>query len=553
MRYTLLASLLALIGCGESTTTPPPPTPEPPPDEAPAPPDLTTVDFDPGPARMRRLTANQYAAVVTDLFGPDVVPPARLEPDSRTAGSLALGATVTTVSPRGVELYVDGAAALAGQVLAPERRDRWVRCTPDATVDDACARDTLRALGRRAWRRPLADDELDRLVTVSARAAEVLDDFHAGLEYGVAALLASPAFVYRVELGDADGALDPYAMASRLSFFFWNTGPDDALLDAAADGALDTPAGLRGEAERLAADPRVEAGVRAFFADLLELDRLGAMTKAPELFPHFDETLGPAAREETLAGLVTLVVDERGDYRDVMTTRRAVVDPKLASLYTVRAPARRGFAEVWLPEDGPRLGLLGQASTLALHSHPVSTSATLRGMFVRETLLCQTMPDPPAGVDTSIPEPSGDAPTLRDRVGEHLEAPECAGCHTLMDPIGLALEHFDGIGRYRPTDNGATIDPSGTLDGVPFDGPEGLAHAIREHPAFGPCLVERLYRYALGRVPERGEDAMLDALAQRFSHDGYDVLGLMVELAASPAFRRVGLDDTTDSEGEGTR
>lgn len=530
MRRVLCALALAVTaGCGEADQ---------PPAGDPGPPDPAAVVFEPGPASMRRLTAAQYAAVVADLFGDEVVPPARLEPDSRAGGSLALGATVTAVSERGAELYDEAAFALARQALAPERRARFVGCAPVGTRDDGCAGEALAKLGRRAWRRPLVEAERARLVALAGRAGETVGDFFAGLEFGFAAVLASPHFVYRIEVGE--GQLDAFARASRLSFFFWNVGPDEALLDAAAAGRLDSDEGWRAEVERLAADPRVRAGVRAFFADLFELDRLGALSKAPELFPHFDETLGPSAREETLRGIERLVVDERGDYREVMTSRRAVVDHKLASVYSVRAPMREGFAEVMLPADGSRVGLLGQVSVLALQSHPVSTSATLRGKFVRKTLLCQTIPDPPAGVDTSIPEPSGTAPTLRDRIEEHLAAPECAGCHRVTDGIGLALEHFDGIGRFRASDNGHAIDATGDLDGVAFDGPVELAAAVAAHPRFAPCVVERLYRYGLGREPGSGDEAMVEALAARFVADGHDVLGAMIELATSPAFVRVG-------------
>lgn len=524
-----LALAAGLVACEDE------PTPEPP--------TLAAVEHSPAPVSMRRLTADQYALVARDLFGDDVLPPPRLEPDTRAGGSLALGATVTAVSERGVELYADAAYHLAAQALAPERREGLTDCDPAA---DGCARATLTRLARRAWRRPPAEAEIDPIEAIAHRAAEVTGDPWVGLEYGVAAVLQSPRFVYRIEVPDPDGdpgALDAWALASRLAFFLWNRGPDDALLDAAAAGRLDTPAGLRAEAERMVADARVRGGVRAFFGDLWQLDRLDGLNKAPELFPHFDDTVAASAREETLALVERLVVDERGDYRDVMTTRETVVDRKLASIYNVRAPAREGFGPVELPFDGPRRGLLGHVSTLALHSHPVSTSATLRGMFVREALLCQTIPDPPAGVDTSIPEPSGAAPTLRDRIDEHLASPECRGCHLITDPIGLGLEHFDGLGRFRSDDNGAAIDASGSLDGQPFDGPEGLADAIRSHPDFVPCLVERLYRHALGREVDDGDAALLAALTDRFAAGGHDVLGLMLDIVESPAFRRVGAEE----------
>jgi len=524
MNRTLLCALAGLsLALGACDDDPPPTVP------------LAQIDHTPAPAAMRRLTAEQYAAVVRDLLGDDIVLPGRLEPDSRAGGSLAMGATVTAVSERGVELYVDAAFGLAAQALAPERRDALVACDPAV---EGCAREVLGAIGHRAWRRPLTDDEIDRLAGVSRAAGATLGDPWAGLEYGLAALLQSPHFLYRIEVPDeADvDALGPHAVASRLAFLLWNQAPDPALLAAAADGRLSTPEGRRAAAERMIADDRVRAGVRGFFADLYGLDRLDSLNKAPELFPHFDDTVADAAREETLAVVERLVVDARGDYRDILTTRSTVVDRKLASIYNVQAPARDGFGPVELPADGIRRGLLGQVSTLALHSHPVSTSATLRGMFVRETLLCQTIPDPPSGVDTSIPEPSGEAPTLRARIAEHLEAPACRGCHLITDPIGLGLEHFDGLGRFRPTDGGAEIDAAGDLDGVPFSGPIELGLAVREHPAFVPCLVHRLYRYALGRAPGPGDEVLLSALTERFVLGQHDVLGLMLDIAESPAF-----------------
>lgn len=534
-RLALVAAAVALAGLGGCDDAQPS-----------GPPETAAVAFEPAPASMRRLTDAQYRTAITDLLGDDLVLPGSLEPDGRFAGSIALGATVRAVSERGVEQYGDAAFALAEQALSPERRARIVDCAPEGARDDACAGQVLSAVGRRAWRRPLAEAELARLVDVSGRAGEVLADFYAGLSYGLAGLIQSPHFIYRIETGalaGADGAerrLDAYELASRLSFFLWDAPPDAALLDAAASGRLDTVEGLRAEAERLAADPRLRAGVRAFFSDLFELDRLDRMTKAPELFPHYDAAVGPAAREQTLRFVERLIIDERADYRDIMTSRVLDVDRKLASIYDVRAPAREGFGAVELGEDSMRLGLLGQTSVLAMASHPVSTSATLRGMFVRNKLLCQPVPMPPSGVDTSIPEPSGETPTLRDRVAEHLTDPACSGCHSITDPIGLALENFDGIGRFRADDNGAAIDASGILDGTPFDGPIELAWAIREHKRFAPCIVDRLYRYALGREAGEGDEAMLAALTERFVWHDHDVMTLMLDIVASPAFSRVG-------------
>ena len=193
-----------------------------------------------------------------------------------------------------------------------------------------------------------------------------------------------------------------------------------------------------------------------------------------------------------------------------------------------------------LPDDGLRRGLLGQVSVLALASHPTSSSATLRGAYVREKVLCHEIPNPPSNVDTSIPEPTPDAPTLRDRVTAHLVDPNCAGCHTLMDPIGLAFENFDGLGRYRATDGGAEIDAHGALDGKRYDGPIELAEVLFDHEDTGSCVAKHVYRYATGHRETDGEAEVVANLAGRFGASGYRIKALLLETVMSPGFRRAG-------------
>ncbi|MFN8096645.1 MAG: DUF1588 domain-containing protein [Vicinamibacteria bacterium] len=203
-------------------------------------------------------------------------------------------------------------------------------------------------------------------------------------------------------------------------------------------------------------------------------------------------------------------------------------------------PSLDGFAPAVLPDDGPRAGLLGQASVLALHAHAVSSSATRRGVFIREVLLCQEIPPPPANVDTSIPEPSPDARTLRDRVAVHLEDRTCAACHRLTDPIGLGLENFDGIGQFRVTEADATIDPSGDLDGATFTDARGLGLQVALDPAFSRCMAESVYAYAAGHRPADGEEVLVDWLDRRFSEQQHSMRSLLREIALSDAFRHVG-------------
>ncbi|MCB9764179.1 MAG: DUF1592 domain-containing protein [Alphaproteobacteria bacterium] len=508
-------------------------------DSASPPPDMPEAT--PAPASLRRLTRAQLHHALRDLFGDDILLPTRLEPDEPVDGLVAVGMAETTLSARGVEQMEEAAFSVAEQVVAlPEVRDAWLPCVPEATDDADCLAAFIDGLGLRAWRRPLTAEELDRITAVAVTAATTLDDFDAGLVYAMAALMQSPHFLYRVEVGTPTGdglrRLDDYELASRLSFFFWDTLPDEELLALAAEGTLSDPVELRAQAERLLDDPRAHEGVRAFFTDMLQLYELDELSKDPLIFPHYSQAVGPAAREETLLGIEHIVFTEDGDLRDLLTTRRTFIDHKLASIYEVPAPAREGFDEVILPHDGGRAGLLGQVSFLAAAAHPVSSSATLRGAFVREVLLCQDIPPPPGDVDASIPEPSADAPTLRERVAIHLEVDTCASCHQLTDPIGLGLENFDGLGRWRDTENGATIDPSGELDGVWFADARELGRAVRSHPDFTPCVVDTLYRWGLGHPVSPEEEAMVDYLSWSFSDADHSMRSLMLELVQNPHF-----------------
>jgi hypothetical protein len=498
---------------------------------------------EPEPPTLRRLTGAQYVNTVHDLVGEDVFVPSAIEPDQRLGGFEAVGASTTAVSPRGVEQYEGASYDIAEQALAPERRDTVVPCTPVAAVDPDCANQFVTSFGRRAWRRPLTDEEVTTFVGIAGAAADTLGDFHEGLQFAMAALLQSPDFLFRVELGEdtPDGRRwTDHEMAERLSYLFWNTTPDDALLDAADAGELTTDEGLSVQVDRLLESPRAHEGLRAWFGDLLHLGELDDLYKDPGVFEYMSDSLGPAAREETLLGFEHIVFDTDADIRDLMTTRTAFVDRELAALYDVRAPSRDGFAAAELPEDGLRRGLLGQASYLAGQSHPVSSSATLRGLFIREVMLCQVMPGPPAGVDTSIPPVTEVARTLRERVGNHLADESCASCHILMDPIGLGVEHFDGVGRFRATDNGAEIDASGDIDGAEFTDPVDLGQAIRDHESFVPCVVKNLVRYANGTIEGGGQFESLSWLGDELAADDHRLLGFLPILAQSSLFRTAG-------------
>lgn len=496
------------------------------------------------PPRLKRLTDPQYRNTMRDLFGEEVLLPANLEVDERRDGLLSVGASETSISAYGVEKYESAAYAIAAQLMdSPSMSTRWLSCEPEAVRDDACADEVLSDLGRVVWRRPLSADERDALVGVSGHAATTLGDFFAGLEYGVAALLMSPHFLYRVELGDGPQApeqgYDDWEMASRLSFFLWNTSPDAWLLDAAERGELTDDDALEGIVERMLDDPRARDGVDAFFTELFHLDELDGLTKDPGVFTYLSDDLADSARTETLSVISRIVFDDDAPYRTLLTTRQTMLDRTLATIYDVPAPTPDGFGPATLPVDGGRRGLLGQASFLLLQSHAASTSVTLRGMFIREVLLCTPIPEPPADANTAIPEVDEDARTMRERIAVHLEDPSCAGCHTITDPLGLGLENFDGLARWRGLENGVQIDASGDLDGVAFQDGWELAAAVADHRQLGPCLTENLLKYATSSPGEALSDDTVDWHTAGFTAADQRVRWLLRDVAVSTAFRGI--------------
>ncbi|HNH49711.1 MAG TPA: DUF1592 domain-containing protein, partial [Myxococcota bacterium] len=290
----------------------------------------------PSEPTLRRLTTAQYENSLHDLFGEDLVLPTSLEPDTAVSGLYAVGAAQTSLSPFGVERYEEAAYSLAGQILSPERRNLVATCSPEAPVDEGCAREIIEGVGRKTWRRPLSTEESDRLTAVAVNASTTLGDFYSGLQYGLAAILQSPYFLYRVELGSDDGtgrvAFDNFEMASRLSYFFWNTTPDEELLEAAEQGLLTTDEGLAQQVDRLMADDRSRDGVRSFFTEMLALYLLDDLSKDPTIFLHYSPDLGPSAREETLLGIEDLVFTKDADFRQIFTTQHTFLDRKLAAV-----------------------------------------------------------------------------------------------------------------------------------------------------------------------------------------------------------------------------
>jgi hypothetical protein len=507
--------------------------PVPTPSQAPAPPVEPVV---------RRLTVKQYQNTVTDIFGPGLTfPPLDEEPG--TGGFSTTGAAQVATSFQGAEQYLTAADALARQVFADEaRRYEVVGCIPQTATDYACARRALSRIARAAFRRPLADDELNRYIDMAMNTAG-RRDFWAGLRLAVTTILASPSFLYVVDRGraapEANGRVraTSWELGTRLALFLWNTGPDELLLDAAERDELGDEAGLRRHVLRMLASPRAREGMRNFWSELYRMDAVERVSRDKDRLPKVSaRAIGRVMKEETLRVLDHNVFVDRSDFRDLFTTRATFLNSDLASLYRVKVVDGGMFTKIMLPADSPRRGLLGHASFLAGTSSPDKTSPTVRGKYIREVLLCEPIPAPPPNVDTNLPPPEGEHQTLRERLEEHRSDVGCARCHKLVDTIGLAFERFDHYGEYREEENEYVIDPSGELDGRPFANPVELGEMLSRDERVPSCLARNLYRYATGRVTANPDEPAVKALLAAFRASGYHVFDALVALATSEAF-----------------
>jgi hypothetical protein len=507
------------------------------------------------PLRIRLMTGQQYSNTIGQIFGTDisdsVAPP--LPPLARTDGLLASGAAFVGVTSDQIQQIQQAAATVAAKVVDEYHRDFLIPCEPvsDSSADSACAAEFLKQTGRLLYRRPLGESKVADLTAIADAAADQTNDFYEGLAIALEAILISPDVMFIIDSAEPDpqnpgeSRLDAYSLASRLSFFLWNSGPDDELLQAAERGELQTKEGLDRSVTRMLTSSRLEDGVRAFFDDMMAFDEFASLAKDPLVYPMVTGATLEDAREQTLRTVIDHVITQGADYRDLFTTRKTFMSMSLGVIYGT--PTTNGWVPYDFPEDSFRRGLLTQVSFLASHSHSVRSSPTLRGKALRELFLCQKVPPPPPDVDFSALEDAGDVATARERLKIHNTNPSCAGCHLITDPMGLALENFDGAGRYRETENGAELDVSGELDGTEYDNVLGLAQALRDHPKLPYCLVNRMYSYGTGGpVSLRYDRAVLDHLTERFAGHGYKVPDLLRDIALSQGFSRVRPDPSAD-------
>ncbi|CAN94178.1 hypothetical protein-transmembrane prediction [Sorangium cellulosum So ce56] len=499
-------------------------------------------------APQRRLTRFEYNNTVRDLLGTSLTPADQFPPDE-IAGGFNNNATVLTVSALHAEKYLLAAEALATEAVAGDL-SKLVPCDPAAVEgqvpqEEACARQFVQDFGRRAYRRPLETSDVDRLMRAYA-AGRTDGSFREGIEVVIRAALQSPKFLFRLELRhDLDASssrvrLDPYEMASRLSYLVWASGPDDELLDAAEAGLLDTREQLAERTRQMLEHPRARRAITEFYKQWLNLGKLETIVKEESQFPGYDDELVAGISAETPAFVEHVLWSGDHKLSSLLTLPVGFATESVAELYGVTVPPGSTTPQlVELPPD-QRAGVLTQPAFLAVHAHPDQTSPVLRGKAIRSKFMCQDPPPPPDDVD--LTPPTGDeGVTARERFNQHASNARCAGCHQLMDPIGFAFENFDAVGAYRTEEGGQVIDVSGEMvlsddmDG-PFVGVRQLAEKLAGSAQVRECLATQWFRYTAGRFENVDDECSLDGLRAGFHGSEGDLVELIVATTQTDAF-----------------
>jgi Protein of unknown function (DUF1592)/Protein of unknown function (DUF1588)/Protein of unknown function (DUF1587)/Protein of unknown function (DUF1595)/Protein of unknown function (DUF1585) len=499
----------------------------------------TATNADPGPVYLRRLTNNEYARTVRDLLGVDAQSLAATFPADLSPGGFDNASQSQTISTLLADRYFSAAATLAGQVTAtPASRNALMGCDVTANAA-ACEKAFFTTMGRRAFRRPLQPAELDRLVALAATET----DPTLGVKLALQAMLQSPSFLFRVEVGTPDSArpalvrLTGYELATRLSFFLLGTTPDPALLDAAGAGQLDSAAGVAAAAQKLFGDTRVRDAMWSFGAQWLQASAVTNAMRDKTLYPLFDAGLASSMVGELRQLLDQFMWKDGASFLDLYTTRVGFVDSKLAQVYGVTAPAGGGAFDWGTNPD--RGGLFTTAAFLTATTRGNNTSPILRGKFVREAILCETLPTPPPGVKPLEIMPGQ---TAADQEELHTKDPVCAACHIRINPIGYGLERYDGIGALRTTyASGQPVRSDGHIEGMDsstFGNGVQLGKVVAGSERGQACVVAKTFRFAMGRTEDPGVDGCsLSALQAGFQGTNFSFPKLLTAFVTSDAFR----------------
>lgn len=502
-------------------------------------------DTTPGPAPLSRVTTIEYRNTISDLFPKLSLPvdtyalPAEIATEGFTNN-----AETQTPSAALIEALATNAHAVAESVTVDP--SKILPCTPSKPAEETdCGHQFITAFGPRAFR--AAFDAADE-----ARYDAFFDASYGSwglqpaLRMVIEAMLQSPKFLYRIEIGTAQAsgavALTSRELASRLSYFLTDTMPDPSLLDAAQQDTLTDVGTLESEARRLLGDQKARSAVAAFNSQWLRFDKMDALSKAPDLFPTFTAGTAASMRQATARYVDHLFWDEGQTLNALLTDSHAYVDGELAPLYGVSAPAAGSGLTLVDVGRAERAGILTQAGLLAGFAHERSDAPVLRGVFVLDRLLCATPKPPPVGVNTSLPELKASAHlTTRQQLEQSHVAPQCAYCHDTIDGIGFAFEKYDAVGKWRTTEFDVPVDDTGELRGTDVNGAVHgaveLGQKLAGSAQVGRCTSTQLLRYALGVTRTEIDPCMVKSIVERFEGSGRDLRELLVAVATSDAFR----------------
>ena len=492
---------------------------------------------------LARLTSVQYITTVRDLFAPIAIPDVALPPDPAIDGFDNVSAAQTP-SPALIEAYQVAAVTVVSAAMADPKA--LLGCAPASRADeDACASAFLGRFGGRAYRRPLAPDVLAALTGFYASARAGGADFTTAMSSTLQAMLQSPRFLYRIELGTpvpgntGAVALDGYEMASRLSYLFWNTMPDDALFAAAATTELSTPEGIEKHARRLLGDPRAHDAVVRFHQQWLRFDKMQNLVKDTTMFPTFGAAT-ISALQDSANKYVDSIFFGAGSLGALLTDDHAFVNDALAPIDGVPSP---GPSLPLVQVDGAqRSGILTHAGLMAGFAHDTADSPVVRGVFVLDRLLCMPPPPPPPNIPPAPPPSQTNPKTTRDRFAQLHENGVCAGCHHTIDGIGFAFEHYDAVGAWRTQDMGFPVDATGWFNAAPgtnwtFDGAVDLGKKLAQSKLVQACVASHWMRYALGVDAASLDATKVGPVVDAFVAKNLDMRELLVAIVKNDAFR----------------
>jgi mono/diheme cytochrome c family protein len=504
-----------------------------------------TKQRDPGRVTIRRLNRAEYNNTIRDLVGIDFQPADDFPADDVGYGFDNIG-DVLSLPPLLMEKYLAAADKIVEKAWkTPDARKRILICQPTDKDQTDCARKTIEAFATRAYRRPLTADEVARLAGFVELAQKNGDDFETGIQLAVKATLVSPNFLFRIERDPPPGAADAgphpisdFELATRLSYFLWSSMPDDELFEEARQGTLRKEGHLEAQVGRMLKDVKARALVENFAGQWLQIRNLKTVSPDTGRFPLWGDALRNAMGRETELFFETVVREDRSILEFIDADFTFVNEP-LAKLYGIDGVKGEAFRRVQL-RGGQRGGVLTQASILTITSNPTRTSPVKRGKWILENILGTPPPPPPPNVpELNEKQEALLSGSLRKRMEQHRENPNCASCHARMDPLGFGFENYDAIGAWRTRDGNFPVDPSGVLPGgQSFNGPAELKVILKEQKdLFARCLADRLLTYALGRGLEPYDKCAVDDVAAGTAKNQYKFTSLVLEVVKSDPFQ----------------